>query len=888
MVTIPLEPGFNAIANPLHRGGNTLNEVLPVVPDGTEFHKWIPVLHGYRVSTYHQAAAQWMPVDTLEPGEGGFLRVTSAFSLVLTGEIRPAMSRTELGPGHHLVSCQRPTACGFEQALGFLPRPGDTVFKLPNVLPEAPTNIPAAAIQTHTFSAGGWDTVPRFAGTRPSFILLSDQPRVAIQPPQLLAIAGADAMFQAVAQGTPPFQFQWFLDGQPLADETNATLFLPGVQAENTGAYTVEASNSLGVAVSLPATLGLLVPPGITRDPSNQTVALGKTAQFSVEAAGTPPLYFGWLKDNAPFVPLGAGGPVLTLSNATPADMGRYRAVVSNAAAVVLSAEAMLAVIEPPVVLMPPVTVVANVGQLAEFHVVAQGTPPLTYQWRRNGNVIPGENGPQLIIPSVEAANGGVYQVVVANAAGAVITAPVELQLNLPAIQLGDDFAAGDVVSDPIGLYLGQNFGATRQPGEPRHAGKTGGRSVWLTYFATINGQLTVSTRGSTLDTLLAAYTGNSVSNLVELASNDDTAGGFLASKIVFNVQQGGIYRIAVDGFAGGEGRIVLEWELEPVELALDRLPVIITHPQSRTVSPGTLVSLFVNVAGGMPGMPLSYQWFFLGQPIGGNQPFITLPAVGPANVGPYFVRVFSGDRFVDSRIADVEISAVDPGGQAQNVRSVDKLEDITTIAGRPPGAAGFAPAAPVTVLGYTGSHVGNTSGSGGQTPEPVHCGVLGGATRWFAYLPPTNGLLHLDTFGSSFDTVLAVYTGSGTFANLVPVPNGCNNNTSTSLTSSVEFPATNGIIYWIAVDGVNAATGVARLNYRLFVPMMLTNAARTNLSLSFGLTATPYWPFTVQRSIDGVIWNSFFTNTTSNGVYFFTDTNALSPHRFYRTLQTP
>ena len=57
----------------------------------------------------------------------------------------------------------------------------------------------------------------------------------------------------------------------------------------------------------------------------------------------------------------------------------------------------------------------------------------------------------------------------------------------------------------------GTNVGATKQAGEPNHAGNAGGASVWYKWTAPVTGTATVSTAGSNFDTLLGVYKGTSV-----------------------------------------------------------------------------------------------------------------------------------------------------------------------------------------------------------------------------------------------------------------------------------------------------------------------------------------------------------------------------------------
>ena len=101
----------------------------------------------------------------------------------------------------------------------------------------------------------------------------------------------------------------------------------------------------------------------------------------------------------------------------------------------------------------------------------------------------------------------------------------------------------------------GRNFSANKEAGEPNHAGNAGGQSVWYRWPATVTGPVTLTTAGSNFDTLLAVYTGASVSTLTAVASNDND-GALLTSRVTFDAVSGTTYRIAVDGKGGAAGSI--------------------------------------------------------------------------------------------------------------------------------------------------------------------------------------------------------------------------------------------------------------------------------------------------------------------------------------------
>jgi PASTA domain len=126
-----------------------------------------------------------------------------------------------------------------------------------------------------------------------------------------------------------------------------------------------------------------------------------------------------------------------------------------------------------------------------------------------------------------------------------------------------DAFAAAEELSGRLTTASGLNKEATKEAGEPDHAGKAGGASVWYRWTAPASGQATVSTCESTFDTLLAAYTGDSFATLQEKASNDDSCG--IQSSVSFPAAEGVTYRFAVDGLNGATGAFTLKLRLAPV-----------------------------------------------------------------------------------------------------------------------------------------------------------------------------------------------------------------------------------------------------------------------------------------------------------------------------------
>jgi len=133
-----------------------------------------------------------------------------------------------------------------------------------------------------------------------------------------------------------------------------------------------------------------------------------------------------------------------------------------------------------------------------------------------------------------------------------LLAAAVFAATALAAGPVNDDFSSAQKISGSSGSVTGSNVGATKEAGEPNHAGNIGGASIWYSWTAPSSGSATISTEGSSFDTELGVYTGTSVSSLTEVASNDDVNfPADVTSSVTFGAVSGTIYRIAVDGYNG-------------------------------------------------------------------------------------------------------------------------------------------------------------------------------------------------------------------------------------------------------------------------------------------------------------------------------------------------
>jgi hypothetical protein len=107
------------------------------------------------------------------------------------------------------------------------------------------------------------------------------------------------------------------------------------------------------------------------------------------------------------------------------------------------------------------------------------------------------------------------------------------------------------------------------------------------------------------------------------------------------------------------------------------------------------------------------------------------------------------------------------------------------------------------------------------EAGEPVPS-CVGSASKsvWFKYPAAESLTVTFDTTLTSFDTVMAVYTGpqnAASFASLASV--ACNDNFGTNQGSRFSLPVTSGTWYYVQVAGVGAAFGDFYLRLGEFVP---------------------------------------------------------------------
>ena len=253
---------------------------------------------------------------------------------------------------------------------------------------------------------------------------------ITTQPAPLSVTAGQSASFSISATGPGPITYQWRKDGVALPGATTTTLALTAVTANDAGNYDALITNPVGTLTSTTATLTVArLPQTLTFDPLpakltinppfalNATASSGLAVTFSI-VSGPATLNVSTLSFT------GTAGTITV--RATQAGTPTYSPIT-------LDRTFDVALPPLPTITVQPASPALTYGDLLDLKVTATSLIPLTYQWRKDGVAIPGAGSAAFAISFVSLTDAGIYDVVVTNATGPVISTAVNIPITTRA-----------------------------------------------------------------------------------------------------------------------------------------------------------------------------------------------------------------------------------------------------------------------------------------------------------------------------------------------------------------------------------------------------------------------------------------------------------------------
>lgn len=439
-----------------------------------------------------------------------------------------------------------------------------------------------------------------------------------------------------------------------------------------------------------------------------------------------------------------------------------------------------------------------------------------------------------------------------------VLTAAVVLLFvptALAAPPANDDFADAQPLSGLPVTANGSNVGATQEPEEPTHG--FAGHSVWYSWQAPGTAVVTIGTCGSDYNAALAVYTGSALNALALVESNVFSFGPNCSygyrGEVTFKATAGTTYVIEVDGadveFESKEQEeafppIVPEGDIE-LTIAATPPPANDDFGDAQPLSVGSGTATETVHGGNWGATTEAGEPDHAGVPGGASIWYSwTAPHGGTAHL--------TGCAGLLAAYTGATVSALTPVASAQSDGGPCPAVSFPVVAGTryrialdnafdaakgyvpmtstylifslPPENDDFVDAKVLpssTQLDYSERTVGASKEPG----EPDHAGNGGGSSVWFSWTAPETGIVRLDTCASSFDTLLAAYTG-GSLSALTQVASNDNANGSScsgTQRSELSFGATAGVTYRFAVDGRDGMFGKLRLRLAESPPLQAT-----------------------------------------------------------------
>ncbi|HWQ92614.1 MAG TPA: Ig-like domain-containing protein [Clostridia bacterium] len=358
--------------------------------------------------------------------------------------------------------------------------------------------------------------------------------------------------------------------------------------------------------------------------------------------------------------------------------------------------------------------------------------------------------------------------------------------LNIVVRPPNDNFEARLPLSGTSLTLCTGNHAATRQPGEPDHAGESGGASLWWTWTAPTNGWVTfscwITNEWGWYDgaPLLAVYTGSSVSTLVAIASNAPSMMA-IPAQVSFHAAAGMSYAVAIDSLWG------YTWDL-CLRITPSRAPfVTIDYPAHGSVVYGPTNLPLQASASDLDGIITNVAYYH--QPYYGSQ----LRPISQTSVISWtgtWSNIIGGDYVLVARATDDHgISVYSPA----TYFSVEPFNDM--FANR------------IRLVGGEVTVTNSSVWASKEAWEPMHAGQEGGSSLWWTWTSPDTRVYTIlaDIIPTwSYPALLGVYTGSS-LSGLVCV---ASHTPAIGARAQVSLAATAGMTYQIAVDGLWGVSG--------------------------------------------------------------------------------
>lgn len=450
-----------------------------------------------------------------------------------------------------------------------------------------------------------------------AILTVNDPPQIVTDPVSQTVTFGDPVEFSVLVTGSEPISYQWRKDGMNIADATTSTYSIAAADYTHRGDYDCVVTNSADTDTSLAASL-TVADPVIRTQPESQVVLPGANVTFTVVAEGSGVLLYQWSKDGGDIADATLAS--LSLSNVQPDSDGSYVCRITGDGGTISTDPATLTV-QDPAILTHPTSRTVNPGAVVIFNVVAGGSAPFSFQWKKDGDAIADATETSYGLAATEDDEGS-YVCEVTNSKGTAVSNAATLSVNDPPV----------ITAQPVSKTL--------NPGQI------------CTFTVTASGTPMLSYQWRKGGTAIPGATNYQYT--IPAVSNADE-GNYAC--VVTNVT--GVSHAATS---------------DTVSLTVNDLPVVTVDPVSATIDAGDPLTLTSTIAAGAT-LPVSYQWRKNGGNIAGasgtlsGAPYQASYSIGYATLGDtgqytcYFWNVGGSDESAAANLSVIHFERPTIGG---------------------------------------------------------------------------------------------------------------------------------------------------------------------------------------------------------------------------------
>jgi hypothetical protein len=216
-----------------------------------------------------------------------------------------------------------------------------------------------------------------------------------------------------------------------------------------------------------------LIEPEAFITPVAQEVQPGDRVVFTLHSTLSPPVEFQWKLNGVALA--GETNSTLIIAAAQAHDGGIYSAAVTQPATGLAFETRPALLTGPTVITLQPASVNVRPGSNVLLRVSATGIGLLTYQWRFNGATLLEATNTTLLVTNAQVAQGGIYDVVVANSFGPVLSAPATLGILINPALVQQPLGQSVVVGGSLTL----SASASGNPGPFTFEWRRGSVGIW-------------------------------------------------------------------------------------------------------------------------------------------------------------------------------------------------------------------------------------------------------------------------------------------------------------------------------------------------------------------------------------------------------------------------